>query len=268
MSITFEHQGRHYTAEADRGVSLAITLDFAGEQPAFFGVDPARTEPLQGGEFIGDTDQGGSCNVAELHLIPHCHGTHTESVAHLSAGHPAAPRPPAWLAATVITIAPQALSATAETYPRPGRDDELVIARRALGEYEIDTPALIVRTKPNTADKPTRRYAGDNPHPYFTLEAVDWLAAQGVEHLLVDTPSIDRGRDDGTLPAHRSFWALNERGEAMDERTLNRTITEFIFVPDPVEDGLYLLNLQLPDWNTDAIPSRPLIFPLRRVGRQ
>jgi hypothetical protein len=38
------------------------------------------------------------------------------------------------------------------------------------------------------------------------------------------------------------------------------TITELIYVPDGVEDGLYLLNLQVPNLRTDAVPSRPVLY--------
>ena len=264
MSLVIEHRGRHYSADPASAVSLAITLEFDGRQPAFYGVEPASANALEAGEFIGDTARGGSCNVARLTLIPHCHGTHTESVAHLTGNSPVAPRPPAWLAAQIVSIEPTTLNDSGESYPAPGEGHEAVISRRALSGFEIDTPALIVRTLPNEASKCERSYEGANPHPYFTLEAVQWLVGQGLEHLLVDTPSIDRGCDDGSLPAHRRFWALDENRKATDERALDRTITEFIFVPDELPDGLYLLNLQLPDWKTDAVPSRPVVFRLAK----
>jgi len=33
-----------------------------------------------------------------------------------------------------------------------------------------------------------------------------------------------------------------------------------IFVEDSIQDGTYLLNLQVPSLATDAAPSRPVIF--------
>ena len=262
MKLTVDHRGQRYSADANKAISLAIALDFDGRQPAFYGVAPATATALKAGEFIGDTNRGGSCNVARLALIPHCHGTHTESVAHVAGGDHTAPRPPAWLAARIISIEPASLDDSGESYPAPGRGSEAVISRRALSHFKVDTAALIIRTLPNATVKREHSYEGDNPHPYFTLEAIEWLIDQGVEHLLVDTPSIDRGRDDGSLPAHRRFWSLDEARQPTDKHALARTITEFIFVPDAVPDGLYLLNLQLPDWRTDALPSRPVVFAL------
>jgi arylformamidase len=48
--------------------------------------------------------------------------------------------------------------------------------------------------------------------------------------------------------------------------TVNRvrqaTITELIFIPDEVPNGLYLLNLQVAPMENDAAPSRPVLFHL------
>ena len=45
---------------------------------------------------------------------------------------------------------------------------------------------------------------------------------------------------------------------------VDATITEMIFVPDTVEDGLYALSLQVAPFVADAAPSRPLLFALER----
>jgi hypothetical protein len=42
-------------------------------------------------------------------------------------------------------------------------------------------------------------------------------------------------------------------------------VTELAYVPEPVPDGLYLLDLQVPAFATDAAPSRPVIYPLIEV---
>ena len=41
---------------------------------------------------------------------------------------------------------------------------------------------------------------------------------------------------------------------------VNSTITELIYVPNNVADGEYLLNLQVASFDTDASPSRPILF--------
>jgi len=88
---------------------------------------------------------------------------------------------------------------------------------------------------------------------------VDWE----VRHLLIDLPSLDRSHDQGKLSAHRRFWGLPAAGcVASDPGRPDASITEMIFVPDDLPDGLYALSLQIAPFVADAAPSRPLLFPL------
>jgi hypothetical protein len=47
-----------------------------------------------------------------------------------------------------------------------------------------------------------------------------------------------------------------------------KTITEMIFVPDEVHDGIYLANIQIPQFMADAAPSRILLFELTYVNQR
>ncbi|MGL5889046.1 MAG: cyclase family protein, partial [Bacteroidia bacterium] len=80
------------------------------------------------------------------------------------------------------------------------------------------------------------------------------LAEMNVEHLLLDLPSVDREVDGGALAAHKAFWNYPENTRR------NCTITEFIYVPNDVFDGAYLLNLQTAPIENDATPSRPVLY--------
>jgi len=82
------------------------------------------------------------------------------------------------------------------------------------------------------------------------------MASVGIEHLLLDLPSVDRESDGGALAAHRAFWRYP------DAPRMEATITEFIYVPDAVVDGLYYLNLQVAPFENDASPSRPVLYPI------
>jgi hypothetical protein len=44
------------------------------------------------------------------------------------------------------------------------------------------------------------------------------------------------------------------------------TITELAFVPEALTDGAYLLELQVPALGGDAVPSRPLLYPLTQCA--
>jgi hypothetical protein len=153
--------------------------------------------------------------------------------------------------------------------PELENDGDLVITDRLLsaaaaGEKSAErSKALIVRTLPNDDTKLTRIYDATSIPPYFSSAAMDWIVSRGYEHLLVDLPSIDRLLDDGRLANHRTFWDLEQGSfeKSAGTRT-SSTITELIYVPDSVADGQYLLNLQISPFETDAAPSRPLIWPI------
>jgi hypothetical protein len=158
----------------------------------------------------------------------------------------------------------------------PERQDngDLLITREAL-EAEIDRvsydqsngngmgTALIVRTLPNDENKLSRVYDGENIPAYFSTDVMELIVERGYEHLLVDLPSIDRLFDEGRLANHRTFWRVApDSFETQPESRVNATITELIFVPPAVQDGRYVLNLQIAPFSADAAPSRPVIWPL------
>lgn len=89
------------------------------------------------------------------------------------------------------------------------------------------------------------------------------VASSGIQHLLVDLPSVDRMFDEGRLSAHRLFWEMPQGSQDVEESNHSlKTITEMIYVDDSVSDGQYLLNLQIPSFVADAAPSRPIIYPI------
>ncbi|MFL6467669.1 MAG: cyclase family protein [Pyrinomonadaceae bacterium] len=236
-------------------IDISIPLRFNGPQPNAFGVEPAISKACEYGSLIGDTRRGGSVNFEQYTLIPHCNGTHTECVGHLTNDRISLLDciEDVFLPATVISVEPEF------------RLDDLVISenglRKAKTALEINDAgsALIVRTLPNSLNKLTQVYDADYIPPYFTQEAMKLIVAAGFKHLLVDLPSIDRLFDDGRLANHRIFWNLD--GDEVNERTrINSTITEMIYVPTEIPDGEYLLNLQIAPFVADAAPSRPLLF--------
>ena len=75
--------------------------------------------------------------------------------------------------------------------------------RKALGDMRPE--ALIIRTLPNDIEKNDRQYSHSNP-AYIKAEAMLWLRKQGVQHFLIDLPSVDRELDGGNMLAHRAWW--------------------------------------------------------------
>ena len=71
MNLTIDLLDSRYQINLFSAWSIAVPLDFSGEQPNHFGAEPAIAEPLSAGGFVGDVEQGGSCNVAKISFIPH-----------------------------------------------------------------------------------------------------------------------------------------------------------------------------------------------------
>ncbi|MEZ4687822.1 MAG: cyclase family protein [Bacteroidia bacterium] len=251
---------------------ISIPLNFGGPQPSSYGVPPATSVPYRDGQWIGDVNQGGSCNFEEVRITAHCNGTHTESVGHLAAEAVPVHRilTDSLLPATLVTVIPQTAEESGERYePNPGETDMLITGQRLKMLLENADPvflkALVIRSLPNPEEKQFWQYGEDRLPPYFSHEAMEYIHALGVEHLLVDLPSIDRLFDEGKLSNHRIFWQLEKEGHLVDlgnTITRRRTITEFIYVPDHLADGHYLLNLQIAAFMADASPSRPQLYPV------
>lgn len=255
MLLSLEIAGRKYAADMARGISLAIPLVFGALQPTFFGAPPAEEQVLESGEWVGDTRRGGSCNVKSYRIVPHCNGTHTESIAHLVDDGPQVHEAvqSGFLPATLVSVTPRDKVI----------DDKLM--QVALGRHPeaVFHKALILRTLPNSEAKLTHRYEGPLPAPYLTVQAMEMLVQAGVEHLLVDFPSLDPAQDEGRMAAHRVFWGMPATGHRLaDARRPGGTVTELIYVPEAVADGYYFLDLQIPAFMTDAAPSRPVIYPV------
>ena len=252
-------------------VSLAIDLDFSRPQPRHFGAPSATSHPFAVPGFSGSVAHGASCNCQVLTLTPHCNGTHTECVGHLTREPVDAHRvaPLGLLPALLVSIEPVDAKASKESTDPAPHDGDQLITRQALEKSGLaamqpgTTPgALIVRTLPNTSAKRHQDYSDSTP-PYLTREAANLLVERGIEHLVVDLPSIDRSHDEGRLTAHRIFFGLPPGATALAQAArAHATVTELAYIPDSTPDGPYLLELQVPALGGDAVPSRPLLYRL------
>lgn len=267
MVISIEINNRVYQIDARNPLDISIPLDFNGAQPNAFDVPAAVSEPCETGDFIGDTRRGGSCNFETYNFIPHCNGTHTECVGHITNERIFVRDclKDSFIPATLASVTPENAARTSETYAvKLNVEDNLItekVLRSALKNGDADwLSALIIRTLPNDDGKKTRRYMEKSP-PFFSTEAMRFIVERGVKHLLVDLPSIDRTFDEGKLSNHRIFWNVAAESRQIKETSaVDHTISELIYVPDKISDGAYFLNLQIAAFNADAAPSRPLLF--------
>ncbi len=250
MRIRFSHQKQAYTADLSQPLDISLPLQAGLETVNCFYAPPMEVAPVKAGDFVGSVKAGSPVNFMNVKFNPHGNGTHTECVGHLTPELHSIRKALQnfHFPARLISVFPQKLD-----------NGDRVLTRQSLevAFAEADTPALVIRTLPNTDLKRRMHYSDTNP-PYLQAEAIDWLVAQGVEHLLIDLPSVDREEDGGKLAAHRAFW------QYPDNARKNATITELIFVPDGIKDGLYLLNLQVASFELDASPSKPILYCLER----
>ena len=244
---------------------ISIPLRFDEPQPNAYGVAQASAVAYRSGELIGDTRQGGSCNFEQYTFIPHCNGTHTECVGHITNERISVRQclKDVFMPARLISVEPEPLDGDLLITTGSLERSSGFVQHEELPATTFGTnKALIVRTLPNDESKLTRIYDGDLIPPYFASDVMELIVVRGFRHLLVDLPSIDRLFDDGKLANHRIFWNVEPGSLGINAKTrINSTITELIYVSNEVPDGQYLLNLQIAPFDSDAAPSRPILFP-------
>ena len=255
-----------------RVVDLSVPVRFGEAESRAFSLPPATTAAVEAGSFVGDVRRGGSCNCETHHFTPHADGTHTEGPGHLLARRLPVRVDDVVSLAVLVRVAPRLLGDVADEHSGNHRHDDLVVDVTSLREAlagvivpaGVPSPTAVVVVTGTGAARRAARFSGTNP-PYLTVEASAHLRERGVHHLLVDLPSLDREDDGGLLAAHRAFFDLPIGVGAgdVDVEPLPRTVTELIAVDDDVAAGLYALFLQVAPILADAVPSRPLLAPVR-----
>lgn len=265
--MIFTINDQTYEINENEPLNIAIPLDFSGVQPNAYGVEKASSTPCETGELVGDTRRGGSCNFEQIKFIPHCNGTHTECVGHITTNRISVHEclRDAFIPATLISVESENAVESNESYAVEFDKSDRLITKRAIEKSLKNSDAnflrgLIVRTLPNDESKLSRTYSNEIP-PFFSLEAMQFMRDLQVKHLLADLPSIDRIFDEGKLANHRFFWNIEPGAFETNEQSLiNNTITELIYVSNEIADGKYLLNLQIAPFAADASPGRPQLF--------
>ncbi|GAA0874285.1 cyclase family protein [Wandonia haliotis] len=240
--------------ETSEGIDLSIELTNKTHNPRAWYVDLPEFEPVRANGFTGSVAEGGSVNFRNIAFNPHGHGTHTECLGHISREVESINThlKEFWFTAQVITVTPRK-----RHHPDEGVEDNVITLDQIQKSAEIHAEAIIIRTLPNPESKKSAIYSGTNP-PYFDAEIADYLVSRGVKHLLVDLPSVDREVDAGVLDFHHRFWCYPNTPR------FDATITELIYVPETVNDGIYMLNLQVAAFDNDAAPSRPVLFTIQK----
>ena len=252
MIARIEHKGRSFSVDLSKPLDISLPVQEGEGEVRAWWVDPVRMVAVQHGDTVYSVAQGGAVNFRNVFFNPHGHGTHTESVGHLSPeGHSVG----GLLKRFFFTA--QVVSLLPETRRAPDGKEDQVITLEQLRNVVNERPpeAIVLRTLPHKTDRGQRDWSGSNPC-YLQSTACAWLRSIGVKHLLLDLPSVDREEDGGVLAAHHAFWDFPQTVD------LERTITELLHVPQEIRDGDYLLELQVAHFVNDAAPSRPVLYAL------
>jgi kynurenine formamidase len=242
-----------FEIDLSKPIDISIPLSNTDKNPIAWYIEKPQIEPVKFGDWIGKVSEGSSTNFNNIFFNPHGHGTHTECLGHITKEFYSINQclKQFFFSAELISIQPESF------------ENDLVITKSQLEKAleNKNSEALIIRTLPNSESKKSKNYSNTNP-PYLSEEAAIFIREKGIQHLLIDLPSVDREEDEGKLLAHKAFWNVKDVENLNKDARLNSTITEMIFVADEVEDGSYLLNLQIASFENDASPSKPILYKI------
>ncbi|WP_339754274.1 cyclase family protein [uncultured Winogradskyella sp.] len=247
MITTIQYNSKKLKIDLSQPLDISIPLKGDVSNVNAWHVEPPKIAPeVIDGKTIS-VAKGAVVNFNTISFNPHSHGTHTETVGHITEKVYSVNKQlkQFFFLAEVVTVAPEKLG------------DDYVISKKqlefTLGKKKRD--AIVIRTLPNTKEKKSRQYSNTNP-TYLLEDAANYIKSREIKHLLIDLPSVDKEQDGGKLLAHNAFW--NTKGILR----LDATITEFIYVSNKIEDGCYMLNLQIAPFENDASPSKPILYKI------
>jgi len=252
-----------YQIDLSKPIDISIPLTNTDQNPIAWYIEKPVIEPVIFGDWIGKVSEGkSSTNFNNIFFNPHGHGTHTECVGHITNDFYSINQSlkKFFFFAKLITVEPEKIGA--DLVINKGQVEKAMrISAEASGSLNVTIEALIIRTFPNQKDKKSRKYSNTNP-PYLSEEAAIFIRESEIQHLLIDLPSVDKEHDEGKLLAHKAFWNAKDTHNLNEDVRFDATITEMIFVSDAIEDGNYLLNLQIASFENDASPSKPILYSI------
>lgn len=254
MIATIQHNDQNFEVDFSKPIDISITLTNTDENPIAWYIEKPVIEPVRFGHWVGKVSEGSSStNFNNIFFNPHGHGTHTECLGHITKEFYSINRhlKTFFFTSELVSVEPEL------------RGEDRVITKNQI-EKALEgkfTEAIVIRTLPNPEEKLSRKYSDTNP-PYLDEKAAVFIRERGIKHLLIDLPSVDKERDQGKLLAHKAFWNVKNTHDLNDDARFDATITELVFVPDHVEDGSYLLNLQIASFENDASPSKPVLYKI------
>lgn len=246
MKAQFTWNEKTYSVDLTEYIDLSLPYG-SEESYSAWGSPAMHAEPVRYGDWVGSVKSGAGVNFFDLKLNPHGNGTHTEWAGHIlpERGSVNKQLKQFWFPALLVEVVPDEKGKISEP--------------QELQSQDLLPPAILLRTSSDYVRPENHDFTSTNP-PFLAEEFALALRMKGVEHLLIDLPSVDPEVDGGALVSHKAFWNVpNEVRE-------HATITELIQVPADLEEGMYFLNLQVAPLENDASPSRPVIYQAKLKG--
>lgn len=247
MICTIQRKSAKHQIDLSKPLDISIPLQASKDNVNAWYIEGPKMEPVRSDNWVGSVKEGGDVNFNNIYFNPHAHGTHTECVGHITE--------------EVYSINQHLTQfffyAELITVVLEKKGDDYAISKKQLQSIigNKKREAIVIRTLPNFKEKLHRQYSHTNP-PYLEEEAAIYLREKGIEHLLIDLPSVDKEKDEGKLLAHNAFW------DTAGSIRMNATITEFIYVANAIEDGAYYVNIQIAPFENDATPSKPILYKI------
>ncbi|MFY7810495.1 MAG: cyclase family protein [Flavobacterium sp.] len=242
-----------YSIDLNQPIDLSLVIESNENNPIAWYLNAPKIEPVRVENWIGSVAKGASTNFNNIFFNPHGHGTHTECLGHITKDFYSINNclKKFFSTALLVSISPEKI------------DNDWVITQKQIEKAieNKDFESLIIRTLPNDEVKKQKNYSHTNP-PYLEEEAVHLIRNKNIQHLLVDLPSVDKEQDQGKLLSHKAFWNVKDVNHLNPEARKDATITELIYVPNNIEDGIYILNLMIASFENDAAPSKPILYKI------
>jgi kynurenine formamidase len=253
VQATIQHKNQVLKVNLSKPIDISIPLTNTDENPIAWYIEKPTIEPVVFGDWVGSVQKGASTNFNTIQFNPHGHGTHTECLGHITREFYSINQclKQFFFIAKLISIEPELIDG-----------DFVITLSQIQNALNGSIPeAIVIRTIPNKTSKMSKKYSNTNP-PYLHQDAARFICESGIEHIMIDLPSVDKEKDDGKLVAHKAFWNVNDVDNLNKDARINCTITEMIFVPDAVIDGEYFLNLHIASFENDASPSKPILYDI------
>ena len=171
-------------------LDISIPLTNNEQNPIAWYQNTPEIAPVTMGDWIGKVSEGkSSTNFNNIFFNPHAHGTHTECLGHITRDFYSINQclKQFFFTAELISVEPNLIG------------EDLIITKEQIEEKlhcKVSTEAIIIRTLPNPESKKHLNYSNSNP-PYLEEAAAIYIREKGIQHLLIDLPSVDKEHDEG-----------------------------------------------------------------------